>query len=263
MNSPSLWLSKLPRPKADGNKYDRGHCIVIGGEKMTGAARLAAESAARAGAGLVTIIAPLSVSDVYRETAAAHVMVEDENADRCSQLQDPRRNALVLGCGYGKNAAGVLAWLSARGPQALVLDADGLNAVAERPEGMKLLRRGDVLTPHAGEYKRLFGDKPVQEAAADAKCIIVLKGETTVITDGAQTTESSHASPYLASAGTGDVLAGAIGGFLAQGMAPFEAARAAVWVHGEAGLRSGAGLVASDLPSAIGGVIHDLLTEKA
>lgn len=190
-------------------------------------------------------------------------MVEDESADRCSQLQDPRRNALVLGCGYGHDASGVLAWLSARGPQALVLDADGLNAIAERPEGLKLLRRGDVLTPHAGEYKRLFGDKPAQTAANETKCVIVLKGEKTIITDGVETIENAHASPYLATAGTGDVLAGTIGGLLAQGMAPFDAAAAAVWIHGEAGLRIGAGLVASDLPSAIGAVIHDLVTEKA
>lgn len=263
LNSPSLWLLKLPRPKADGHKYDRGYCVVIGGTKMTGAARLAAEAAARAGAGLVTIIAPPEVANVYRKTAAAHVIVEDETVDRCSHLQDPRRNALVLGCGYGPDAAGIMSWLNARAGQALVLDADGLNALAARPEGLKLLRRGDVLTPHAGEFAKLFGDITPQEAALKTGCVVVLKGAKTIITNGLQTVENDHASAYLATAGTGDVLAGVIGGLLAQGMPPFEAACAATWIHGEAALRVGAGLVATDLLAALQPVIQALLAEKA
>lgn len=256
-----MWT--LPKPNEDGHKYDRGHCVVIGGAKLTGAARLAAEAAARAGAGLVTIIAPASVANIYRETAAAHVMVEDETTDRCSHLQDPRRNALVLGCGYGPDAAGVVSWLNARASQALVLDADGLNALAARPDGIKLLRRGDVLTPHAGEYKKLFGDMTPEEAARKTGCVVVLKGAMTVITDGDRRVESDHASPYLATAGTGDVLAGLIGGLLAQGMPAFEAVCAAVWIHGEAALRVGPALVATDLLLALQTVIRDLLAEKA
>jgi len=249
-----MWKNQLPRPKPDGHKYDRGHCVVIGGAKMTGAARLAAEGAARVGAGLTTIIAPEGTGTIYRETSPAHIIIEDALADRCSQLQDPRRNALVLGPGFGNDAAGINGWLSARGIQRLVLDADGLNHLSD----FTLLRRDDVLTPHAGEFQKLFGDISAQEAALKAKCIVVLKGAKTIITDGKDIVESAHASPYLASAGTGDVLAGIIGGLLAQGMGSLLAASAGVWIHGEAGMRIGAGLVASDLPDAIPDILKSL-----
>lgn len=262
-NDPSLWIAFLPKPNTQTNKYDRGHCIVIGGAQLTGAARLAAEAAARVGAGLTTIIAPAEFAPIYRAACPAHIMIEDESADRCSQLQDPRRNALVLGPGFGKNAEGVLAWLSARGPQSLVLDADGLNALSTRPEGFELLRHGDVLTPHAGEFKKMFGDISAQDAAKKSKCVVVLKGGETTITDGERTVINDHASPYLASAGTGDVLAGIIGGLLAQGMNAFDAACAGVWIHGEAGIRLGAGLVASDLPDTVPDVIKALIAENA
>jgi NAD(P)H-hydrate epimerase len=249
-NGPNLWKTKLPRPKLDGNKYDRGWCVVIGGACLTGAARLASEAAARAGAGLTTLIAPGAVADVYRAALPAHIMVENES-DPATQLGDKRRNTLVLGPGFGADADGVLKWLAARQIQRLVLDADGLNALAAKPEGLKYLREDDVLTPHAGESKRLFGDIGAKDAAVKARCVVVLKGEKTIITDGVRIVENDHASPYLASAGTGDVLAGIIGGLIAQGMTSFDAACAGVWIHGEAGQRLGPGLVASDIPSIL------------
>lgn len=260
-NTPKNWLPLFPCPAPAAHKYTRGHCVVVAGAKLTGAARLVAEAAARMGAGLVTIIAPENCAMVFRAACAAHIMVEDEIADKCAMLQDPRRNALVLGCGYGPDATGILAWLSARAGQRLVLDADGLNALAARPEGLKLLRAGDVLTPHAGEFAKLFGDSTPQAAAKKTGCVVVLKGAETIITDGAQTITNTHASPYLASAGTGDVLAGMIGGLLAQGMPSFEAACAAVWMHGDAGVRIGAGLVASDIPDALPDIIRALNAE--
>lgn len=246
VNSPSLWT--LPRPKADGHKYDRGHCVVIGGAQLTGAARLAAEGAARIGAGLVTLIAPADITPIYRAACAAHIMVEDQS-DPVKQLSDRRRNAMALGPGFGRDDANV--WLKARQEQRVVLDADGLNHLKD----FSLLRRGDVLTPHAGEFQKLFGDVSAQDAAKKAGSVVVLKGEATIITDGAHSVENRHASPYLASAGTGDVLAGMIGGLLAQGMDSFEAACAAVWIHGEVGIRLGAGLVASDIPDVIPDVL--------
>ena len=115
-----------------------------------------------------------------------------------------------------------------------------------------------MLTPHAGEFKKLFGEISAQDAAQKTMGIVVLKGATTTITDGVRTVENTQASPYLASAGTGDVLAGFIGGLLAQGMAPFDAACAAVWIHGEAGQRLGAGLVASDLPNTVPDILKSL-----
>lgn len=253
-NLPDLWKSTLPRPSAGGHKYDRGWCIVIGGTRLTGAARLVAEAAARIGAGLTTVIAPADITPIYRAAMPAHIMVEDESTDRARQLQDPRRNVLVLGPGFGPDAAGVKAWLAARGPQAMVLDADGLNHLPD----MSYLRAGDVLTPHTGEFKKLFGDISPQDAALRAGCIVVLKGERTIITDGTRSVENTVASPYLASAGTGDVLAGIIGGLLAQKMPAFDAACAGVWIHGSAGKALGAGLVASDLPDAIPNVLKSL-----
>jgi NAD(P)H-hydrate epimerase len=145
-NAPSLWLSALPRPAADGHKYQRGHCIVIGGEKLTGAARLAATAAARIGAGLTTIIAPPEVATVYRVETAAHLMIEERRDDYASHLSDTRRNALVLGPGFGPYAQDIALWLDARQGQRMVLDADGLTHL----KNFSLLKPGDVLTPHAG-----------------------------------------------------------------------------------------------------------------
>lgn len=260
INSPALWRESLPIPKPEGHKYDRGHCVVIGGEVLTGAARLASAAAARIGAGLVTVIATGASGAVYRMTAPAHIMVEDAGADKVAHLRDARRNALVLGPGFGGDAGALIGWLEARQAQSLVLDADGLNHAHGRFE---LLRAGDVLTPHAGEYKKLFGDITPQDAARASGAIIVLKGRKTTITDGTKTIINENAGPYLASAGTGDVLAGMIGGLLAQGMAPFAAACAAVWIHGEAGRQIGAGLVASDIPDALPGILQAVLPENA
>jgi len=254
-NSPELWRAQLPRPQPDSHKYDRGHCVVIGGAKLTGAARLAAEAAARAGAGLTTIIAPADVADVYRHDSAPHIMVEDRREDYASHLSDQRRNALVLGPGFGPDADDLQRWLGARQGQRMVLDADGLNNLQD----FSLLRVGDVLTPHMGEFKKLFGDMTPEEASKKAGCVVILKGARTTITDGARTVVNDHASPYLASAGTGDVLAGLIAGLLAQGMDSFDAACAAVWMHGQAGLDIGPGLVATDIPNAIPGVLARLV----
>jgi hydroxyethylthiazole kinase-like uncharacterized protein yjeF len=261
-NTPQFWMPFFPRVTGPRHKYDRGYCIVVAGAKLTGAARLVAESCARVGAGLTTIIAPAESAPVFRAACPAHIMVEDETADYQSHLSDPRRNVLVLGPGYGQDDAGVMAWLAARGAQKLVLDADGLNALSRQPEGLALLHKSDILTPHAGEYARLFGDLSPQEAALQTKCILVLKGPRTIITDGAQIVINDHASPYLASAGTGDVLAGMIGGLIAQGMPSFQAACAAVWIHGQAGIETGVGLVASDLPNLLPAIIRALLAEN-
>lgn len=259
LNTPKLWMDDYPRVTGPRHKYDRGYVLVVAGPKLTGAARLVAESAARAGAGLTTVIAPADSAPVFRAACPAHIMVEDEQPDKTRHTDDARRNVLVLGPGYGPDAAGVMEWLAARRTQKLVLDADGLNALAENPDGFRHLRADDILTPHAGEYARLFGDMTPQDAARKAGAIIVLKGPHTVITNGQETVVNDHASPFLASAGTGDVLAGIVAGLVAQGMPPFDAACAAVWIHGEAGLSIGPGLVASDIPGALPPLIRALL----
>ncbi len=252
-NHPDLWLSQLPLPAADGHKYDRGHVQIIGSLELTGATRLAAESAARIGAGLTTVIGGKK-ADVYRASLPAHIMVRDKI------LKDQRRvTATLVGPG-GKPAKGDV--IRHRPTQhALILDA-GEVAARRFP-----LDDYCVLTPHDGEFAAAFpvlneGSREEKAAAAAAQtgATIVLKGQNTVIAapDG-QIVTNRHDTPWLATAGAGDVLAGMIAGLSAQGMHPFIAACAAVWMHGEAGRRIGPGLVASDLPQVIPGVLVNLL----
>lgn len=264
LNQPSLWQALMPAPAPDAHKYDRGHAVIIGAAAMTGATRLAAETCALAGAGVTSVIAPRAAAAVYRSTLPAHIIVEDQPADIAAPFFDARRNVIVLGPGFGRSADEALRWFTVRQTQHMVLDADGLNALARATDRMGQLRAGDVLTPHEGEFGRLFngvgGDKTnrVLEAARKAGCVVLLKGASTVISDGARIVENTHATPWLATAGTGDVLAGLIGSLVAQGMPGFDAACAAAWIHGEAGRRCGPYLVASDLAPVIRDVLRVL-----
>jgi NAD(P)H-hydrate epimerase len=263
VNDPSLWGDGLPRPGADGHKYDRGHVVVFGGARLTGAARLAAQAAMRAGAGLCTVVAPAEAVIVYRSDAP-HVMVE-ERAGFAVHLADARRNTVIIGPGLEGDVRGdVLAVLAAR--RATVLDAGALTAFAGRNgELFAVLHPNCVLTPHEGEFERLFGPLPgdrvekARTAAVMAGCVVLLKGaETVIAAPGREPVVNGHATAYLATAGAGDVLAGIIGGLMAQGMVAFDAACAGAWIHGEAGLRFGPGLVATDLVAGIPAVLKDL-----
>jgi NAD(P)H-hydrate epimerase len=266
-NGPALWLDAYPWPRPDGHKYTRGHALVWGGDIMTGAARLSARAVGRIGPGLVTVAAPRAVWPVYA-AALAGVIVKpfDGIEDFKVLIGDMRRNALVLGPGGGVSPAlraAVLAALAAR--KAVVLDADALTVFARDPETLAAAIHGPtVLTPHEGEFARLFaqgGDKVARARAAarQSKAVIVLKGPDTVIAapDG-RAIVNANAPPDLASGGTGDVLAGMVAGLLAQGMDPFAAAAAAVWLHGEAGQAAGPGLVAEDLIDALPGILRGL-----
>lgn len=267
-NTPSLWSASLPRPGLGTHKYRRGHVLVNGGALMTGAARLAALGAARAGAGLVTIATPPEAWAVYA-TAMTSVMVEAlPDGDIAPALADGRRNALVLGPGAGLGAQtrhNVLA--AAATGRALVLDADALTAFADEPAVLFSALRGPcVLTPHEGEFARLFpghdqGDKLVRARAAARRsgAVVVLKGADTVVAEpGGRVVVNANAPAWLATGGTGDVLAGMMGGLLAQGMPVFEAACAAVWMHGAAGRLAGPGLMSEDLPGLLPHVLRQL-----
>lgn len=268
INVPELWAERFPVPRVDGHKYARGHAIVVsGGLSSTGAARLAARGALRAGAGLVTIASP---RDALAVNAAASLAVMVRPVDGAEEfadfLRDPRRNAVVLGPGggVGPGMRGlVLAALAAA--RAVVLDADALTSFADEPQALIAPLRGrkaaTILTPHEGEFSRFFKslvdeNEPKHErargAAARTGAIVLLKGPDTVVAapDG-RATIAENAPPWLASAGSGDVLAGIVAGCLAQGMEAFEAAAAAVWLHGEAGAQVGPGLIAEDLPEAL------------
>jgi NAD(P)H-hydrate epimerase len=267
-NDPTWWLGALPRPAFEDHKYSRGHALVAGGAVMTGAARLAAQSAARLGAGLVTVAAPAAAFPIYA-AALTGVIVQPvgDLAEFRRLLDDPRKNAALIGPGAGLGPGTrdkVLAILEAE--KRAVLDADALTVFAGDPRRLfAAIRSPVVLTPHMGEFARLFataGGKPerARRAAREAGAVIALKGADTVVAapDG-RVAINANAPPDLATAGSGDVLAGMVLGLLAQGMEPFAAAAAAVWLHGDAARRIGAGLVAEDLVAALPQALRALL----
>jgi len=292
VNLPALWRAALPRPPVDGHKYARGHLLVASGPMTrTGAARLAARAGLRAGAGLVTLVSPTDALSVNAAHLTAIMLRAADGADQWRDLLADRRfNACVFGPAFGTGPetaeiAEVLLGVAEKGrPLGLVLDADALTAFS--PDWRRLARAiGDsaaqvVLTPHEGEFSRLFNKKgqnshpvspheddltpsrqdqahptefasKIDRARAAAKAVgavIALKGPDTVVAapDG-RAAIAANAPPTLATAGSGDVLAGMIGGLLAQDMAAFEAAACAVWLHGEAAQKFGPGLIAEDL----------------
>ncbi len=271
-NGPDLWLADFPWPRIDGHKYARGHCVVVSGPAhATGAARLAARGAMRVGAGLVSVASPPDAVAVNAASLTAIMVKPFIGASALAEmLRDERLNAVVIGPGCGTGRATqemVAAVLTSKA--AAVLDADALSAFRDEPKLMlSLLREPAVLTPHDGEFDRVFGDlrkfsqtkiEAVRAAAVAAKCTVLLKGPDTVIAapDG-RTIVSCHAPPVLATAGSGDVLAGLIGGLMAQKVESYKAAAMAAWLHGEAAFRFGPGLIAEDLPELLPEVLADL-----
>jgi ADP-dependent NAD(P)H-hydrate dehydratase / NAD(P)H-hydrate epimerase len=278
-NLPTLWRESFPIPQLTGHKYDRGHAVVVSGPSWsTGAARLAARGALRAGAGLVTIASPREALAVNAATNLAVMVRPVDGPDELARfLADVRLNALAIGPGVGVGEATcelVLAGLA--GERAVVLDADAITSFSGHPQRLVEAvqgRRGraTILTPHEGEFSRYFraldtrtkvGSKleRARLAAEVSGTVVVLKGGDTVVAapDG-RAAIAANAPPYLATAGAGDVLAGMAAGLLAQGMPAFEAAAAAVWLHGEAGSTAGPGLISEDLPEALPPVYRALL----
>jgi hydroxyethylthiazole kinase-like uncharacterized protein yjeF len=271
VNAPELWIGVLPRPRVEGHKYGRGHAVVVsGGAAHTGAARLVARGALRAGAGLVTIASPREALGVHSAANLA-VMVRpvDGPAELDAMLADRRFNAVVLGPGGGVGEPlRTLVQTALAGERSVVLDADALTSFADDPAALVAAISGRsgapvVLTPHQGEFSRLFGAVPdvagatsklgkTRAAARYSGAIVVLKGPDTVVAapDG-RAAIAENAPPWLATAGSGDVLAGFVAGLLAQGMPTFEAASSAVWLHGEAANEIGAGLISEDLPDSL------------
>ena len=250
-------LRQLPQLAVDGHKYGRGLLTVIGGAAMTGAARLVAAGARGAGVGLVTIAA-LGSADVYR-SGDAGVMVSEEPPK--ALLSDQRRRVWVAGPGMGIEAARRIVPELLLAARAVVADADALTAFAGQPES---LGGAAVLTPHEGEFARLFGPpgsdrvSSVRAAARYVGAVVILKGSDTIIASPDGRAAINHnAPPSLATAGAGDVLSGIVGGLIAQGMSYFDAACAAVWLHGRAASRVGSGLLAEDLPRAVPLAIQD------
>jgi NAD(P)H-hydrate epimerase len=266
-NDPALWLGRLPWPADSGNKYTRGHALISGGYPMTGAARMAARAAARVGAGLTTIAVSEIALPVY-VSALTSIMVRPIAApeDFNRLLEDRRISAFLIGPGAGvseETRARALAMLGAG--RATLLDADAITSFQDDPGALdRAIVGACVMTPHEGEFKRVFdasGDKLLRArgAARRSGAVIVLKGADTVIAapDGTAII-NANAPPNLATAGSGDVLSGVVLGLLAQGMEPFLAAAAAVWMHGAAAAAFGPGLLAEDLPDLLPGVLRRL-----
>jgi hydroxyethylthiazole kinase-like uncharacterized protein yjeF len=278
-NVPALWRPGFPVPRLTGHKYDRGHTVVLSGPSWsTGAARLAARGALRAGAGLVTIASPREALAV---NAASSLAIMVRSVDGAGELEgflsDRRLNAVALGPGLGvgeKTCELVLTALA--GDRAVVLDADAMTSFAHDPKPLAQALsarsgRATILTPHEGEFSRFFwaldektkvGSKleRARLAAAKTGSVVLLKGGDTVVAapDG-RASIAANAPAFLATAGAGDVLTGIAAGLLAQGMPAFDAASAAVWLHGEAAMLVGPGLISEDLPEALPAVYRALL----
>jgi hydroxyethylthiazole kinase-like uncharacterized protein yjeF len=279
-NHPSLWRARLPVPQVAGHKYGRGHAVVVsGGSVTTGAARLAARGALRGGAGLATIAAPRDAMAVHAAANLAVMVRPVDGHDELARfLSDKRFNAVALGPGLGVGTTTCdLVAAALAGPRMVVLDADALTSFADHSENLwgmiKGRDAGVVLTPHDGEFARLFNDiaassesklEKARQAAARSGAICVLKGADTMVAapDG-RAVINAHAPPWLATAGSGDVLTGIVLGLGAQGMPAFDAACAGVWMHGDAGRVAGAGLIAEDLPEALPEVWRDLVADNS
>ncbi|KAB0676688.1 NAD(P)H-hydrate dehydratase [Aureimonas leprariae] len=274
-NEPSLWREAFAAPAHAGHKYDRGHAVVFsGGATRTGAGRMSATAALRIGAGLVTVFSPASALLVNAAHLTA-VMLQrcEDQAELEEHLQDTRLNAFVIGPGFGigeKARVFVLSLLAAG--RHVVIDADAISSFKDDVGSLFAAVRSSggsaVLTPHAGEFARLFRDiadgdgsklDKARAAAERSGAVVVDKGSDTVVAapDG-RAAINATGTPYLATAGSGDVLAGMIAGLLSQKLPAFDAACAAVWLHGRAAEGFGPGLIAEDLPSLIPGVMAGL-----
>jgi len=267
-NGPEAWNRTFPWPRPSAHKYARGHLVVAGGNlASSGASRLAARAGLRAGAGLVTVAAPPSALLVHAmHLTAVMVRPDPDPSSFAAMLAEPRVAAAVLGPGQGLGKATrdrVAAALATGKP--LVLDADALSEFAEEPETLfDMLHDKCVLTPHDGEFRRLFdfaGTRLDRARAAASRCgaVVLLKGPDTIIAfpDGTAVI-NDNAPPELATAGSGDVLAGFIGGLLAQGVSAGMAASIGAWLHGACGARCGPGLISEDLTEALPAVLREL-----
>lgn len=266
-NGTSLWT--LPWPGADAHKHARGHAMVVsGGHGHTGAARLAARAALRVGAGLVTVLSPATAMAENGAHLTAIMLTEVEGSAALIAAAEKAR-VVVIGPAAGLTGR-TLEWVLALGGLGvpLVLDADALTmGAADRVAFFASLGAATVLTPHEGEFRRLFPDlvasmprvERVRAAALRAGCVVLLKGADTVVAaPGGDAVVNTTGTPFLATAGSGDVLAGLIAGLIAQGMDTFAAACAGAWLHGRLGEGLGAGLIAEDLPEALPGVLEAL-----
>ena len=265
-NGPDLWRGALRLPGADSHKYTRGHALIVGGAEMTGAARLAARAARRVGAGMVTIASPAKAMPIYLAGDPGQLVIElDETSDLEDLMGEKKRSAVLIGPGNGISSTTRRHTVEAlRSKASVVIDADALTVFQDAAQDLFSWVRGPcVLTPHDGEFARLFdtgGDRiaRTRRAAELSGAVVLLKGAVSVIAAPDGRVALNTATSWLATAGTGDVLAGLIVGLLAQGLPAFEAACAAAWLHSAAGAAIGPGLIAEDISERLPGILADL-----
>jgi hydroxyethylthiazole kinase-like uncharacterized protein yjeF len=275
-NEPALWRDVLPHPEADTHKYKRGHALVLSGEMhRTGAARLAARGALRAGAGAVTLASPRAALAVNAAHLTAIMLTPCDTPEELGTLLEDRRiSAVALGPGHGVGeATRAMVKAAARAGRGLVLDADALTSFAGEAYTLGMIAtaaRDCVITPHEGEMRKLFESaegvldaqnrwQAALRAAEITRSVVICKGGDTIIAapDG-RAALLAETTPYLATAGSGDVLTGIVAGLIAQSMPAFDAACAAAWLHAQAGIACGPGLIAEDLSEALPGVLRGM-----
>lgn len=279
-NHPSLWKKDLPRLHAHTHKYSRGQALIFGGTHMTGAARLSALACARAGAGATSLACSQSVWPIYANGLLSIIIKPWSDLTEAIELIQPSHGAVLIGPGAGGTAELMTLVLEVlqHSSTTVVLDADALSLFIDQPqclfEAIKKSKAVVILTPHEGEFARIFPDlalgvssfNKVQRAIQAAQCsqaIIVLKGSDTVVAHfNTEAVVQSQTTPYLATAGSGDVLAGMVTGLAAQYMPPFAAACAAVWLHSQSALEFGPGLIAEDLVQTIPKAWQQLFLEN-
>ena len=274
MTGPALpdWRDSFPWPEPETHKHARGRLGVVSGKAtQTGAARLAARAGLRIGAGLVRILCPPDAATAIAPAIEA-IMLTPFGSPEALAHEARAMDAVVIGpaAGVGDATTMNLRALAGTGA-ALIIDADALTSFEYFPDELfEVLDRDDVLTPHEGEFKRLFPglleagrEAAAAEGARRAGAVVVLKGPQTVIAapDG-RVAVNGNGTPWLATAGTGDVLAGMIGGLVAQRMDSFDAARAAAWLHAEAAQGLGPGMIAEDLPERLPAVLAALYERR-
>lgn len=273
-NSPELWLKHFPELRPEYNKYDRGYAIIGGGGiASTGAARISARCALRSGSGLVSVACDAESLPVYASSLQAVMTKITGNTEEFAKLiEDKKVTAIALGSGAGvteKTKQFVLCALAKNKP--VIIDADAITIFSDNPHLLfSSIKSPCILTPHEGEFARLFGtlideneskEARAQQAAKLSGAVLILKGANTVIAapDG-RIIVNQDAPAYLASAGTGDALAGICAGLLAQGMPAFEAGCAAVWLHTQAALKFGVGLIAEDIADLLPSLLKKIHT---
>lgn len=256
-NTPDFWIKDFPVLDNETHKYSRGQAIILASESMTGATVLAASSCARVGAGIVRVMALPDMVEHYQSILPPHIIVEND----LESINDERSKAVLLGAGTSPESTSLKICMEHQGKAVRIMDAGALDYIANNKQWGLL--ENSIITPHKGEFDRVFGNNTDAESVARKhKCIVVLKGGETHITNGKDIIVNAHSSPYLATAGTGDVLGGIICGLTAQGMEPLKACAAAVWLHGEAGIRLGAGMVASDIVNKLPEILKEMLAKE-